>query len=80
MVMRRRGSRVVRPFDLIPPSVIEAAKRIFTLVWGNGDGQGLPADSSGSPLSRPPQRSRLSDQTFPAPFGRPRLEVGEGSQ
>lgn len=32
--MRRRVPSPVRPFDNAPPQVIEAAKRIFTLLWG----------------------------------------------
>jgi hypothetical protein len=58
-VIRRRGSVQVRPFDLTPASVIEAAKRIFTLVRGNG--HGLLANGSASAPVSWTEPSRLSD-------------------
>ena len=38
-VMRHRTPSPVRPFDLAPPHVVEAAKRIFTNLMRNGVGQ-----------------------------------------
>ena len=45
--MRLRQPSPLRPFDITPPQVVAAAKRIFTLLWVNGRARILPLTVDG---------------------------------
>jgi hypothetical protein len=48
--MRRRLLSPISPFDVVPPHVVDAAKRVFTLPPSNGTG---PAPDDPVPFTTP---------------------------
>jgi hypothetical protein len=54
--MRRRLSSPISPFDVVPPHVVDAAKRIFTLPRTNGTGS--PPDETVSFATEAPLITR----------------------
>jgi hypothetical protein len=57
--MRRRLQFPVRPFDITPPQMIEAAKRAFTLLRSDGRTRNLSSDQSPSAQTGLPRRGRI---------------------
>jgi hypothetical protein len=54
--MRRRLLNPIPPFDVVPPPVVDAAKRIFTLTRTNGTGlppgEPVPFTAGATPAAR----------------------------
>lgn len=59
--MRRRMTSPIRPFDMAPPTVVEAAKRIFALVWTGRRGSAGPTPALLHPLEARPYRDMVMD-------------------
>ena len=54
--MRRRLLNPIAPFDVVPPPVVDAAKRIFTVTRTNGTGpepgESVPLIAQTTPATR----------------------------
>jgi hypothetical protein len=67
-VMRRRLPSPVRPFDVAPPHLVEAAKRIFVYLRRNGRGRAAPMDRTSVVDVTEVVTAQTSSPTWRPPF------------